>query len=289
MRLQVLTEYFFATILKSVKQSFHIIYLSASNISLLITFLPLISSHLSEMSNPLKTPGPQLEEHHVHQVYQEIASHFSDTRYKPWPIVEKYLTELPTGSLGLDVGCGNGKYLNVNRNVSIIGSDRSSELVKIARDQKNAEVLVSDALTLPFPQKSFDFAISIAVIHHFSTRERRIEAVRTILDLLNHKGTALIYVWALEQKHSRRGWDRGMEQDVMVPWVLNKKKQVNSGEAGESEVAEKSTGPKKDDIKLRYYHLYKSGELEEDVESAGGRVIEHGYEKDNWWAVVGKK
>ena len=33
----------------------------------------------------------QLEEEHVHTVYDLIASHFSATRYKPWPIVDNYL------------------------------------------------------------------------------------------------------------------------------------------------------------------------------------------------------
>lgn len=28
---------------------------------------------------------------HVHQVYEEIAQHFSHTRYKPWPVVEEFL------------------------------------------------------------------------------------------------------------------------------------------------------------------------------------------------------
>ena len=37
-------------------------------------------------------------------------------------------------------------------------------------------------------------------------------------------GKALIYVWALEQKNSRRGWDENSAQDVFVPWVLTQKK-----------------------------------------------------------------
>jgi tRNA (uracil-5-)-methyltransferase TRM9 len=65
-----------------------------------------------------------LESHSVHRVYDVIASHFSETRYKPWPLVEKFLKELPSGSVGLDVGCGNGKYLGINPDVFIIGSDR---------------------------------------------------------------------------------------------------------------------------------------------------------------------
>ncbi|KAI7439648.1 hypothetical protein KC368_g11347 [Hortaea werneckii] len=68
--------------------------------------------------------GEDYEEQHVHEVYEQIASHFSSTRYKPWPIIERFLNTLPPGSVGLDVGCGNGKYLAVNPNIYILGSDR---------------------------------------------------------------------------------------------------------------------------------------------------------------------
>jgi len=43
---------------------------------------------------------------------------------KPWPVVERFLHERPAGSIGIDAGCGNGKYLTVNRNVFIVASDR---------------------------------------------------------------------------------------------------------------------------------------------------------------------
>jgi tRNA (uracil-5-)-methyltransferase TRM9 len=35
-----------------------------------------------------------------------------------------FLRDLEPGSVGLDVGCGNGKYLTVNRDVFIVASDR---------------------------------------------------------------------------------------------------------------------------------------------------------------------
>lgn len=44
--------------------------------------------------------------------------------FQPWPIVERFLTGLAPGAVGLDVGCGNGKNLMVNRDVFIIASDR---------------------------------------------------------------------------------------------------------------------------------------------------------------------
>jgi tRNA (uracil-5-)-methyltransferase TRM9 len=68
-----------------------------------------------------------LESRSVHRVYDVIASHFSETRYKPWPLVENFLKDLPPGSVGLDVGCGNGKYLGINPEIFIIGSDRYSQ------------------------------------------------------------------------------------------------------------------------------------------------------------------
>jgi tRNA (uracil-5-)-methyltransferase TRM9 len=243
--------------------------------------------------------GEAYEEEHVHTVYEEIASHFSSTRYKvcvsptsapppnylltslkPWPIVERFLKDLPDGSVGLDIGCGNGKYLTVNPNIYIIASDRSTNLVQIAAKHQPHTAIVADILDLPHKAQSFDFAISIAVIHHLSTPERRVQAIAVILNTLNPLsqdttagGKALIYVWALEQKGSRRGWDEGDEQDVMVPWVLKGSK------ASQTE----------DKTFQRYYHLYKKGELEEDVRRAGGVVLESGYEKDNWWVIAGRK
>lgn len=49
------------------------------------------------------------------------------------------------------------------------------------------------------------------------------------------------------------------------------------GEAGEANG---------DKVLQRYYHLYCKGELEDDMVTAGGVVVESGYEKDNWWAVA---
>jgi tRNA (uracil-5-)-methyltransferase TRM9 len=219
----------------------------------------------------------EYEEEHVHEVYEQIASHFSSTRYKPWPIVESFLRSLEPGSIGLDVGCGNGKYLTVNPDIFMIGSDRSSNLVKIASQHEPHDVVVADTLALPHQAYRLDFAISIAVVHHLSTQERRREAVKSILACLKEERPALIYVWALEQENSRRGWNEGHQQDVMVPWVMKSGKK-NPNEDGTTEKTFQ-----------RYYHLYRSGELEQDIESVGGEIVDSGYEKDNWWAICQRK
>ncbi|KAL8712847.1 MAG: hypothetical protein Q9220_003055 [cf. Caloplaca sp. 1 TL-2023] len=215
------------------------------------------------------------EDQFVHGVYEQIASHFSSTRYKHWPIVQRFLQEVPSGSVGLDVGCGNGKYLNVNPNIFIVASDRSRNLAQIANQHQPHASIVADNLTLPHPLLTFDFVISIAVVHHLSTHARRVAAVAAVLGTLRpanqmeprEAGRALIYVWALEQKTSRRGWGEGDEQDVMVPWIMK-----NADEGSNTF--------------HRYYHLYRQGEIEDDINEAGGTVLESGYEKDNWWAIA---
>lgn len=223
----------------------------------------------------------QYEQKNVHEVYEQIASHFSSTRYKPWPLIEGFLKGQKDGSVGLDIGCGNGKYLAVNPNIFILGSDRSRNLVDIAARYQPHSVLVSDILDLPHQTHYFDFAISVAVVHHLSTPERRVEAIRSILETLKAGGRALIYVWALEQESSRRGWSEGDDQDVMVPWVMRGSKKATNGKDGAA-----GNHDSEDQVFHRYYHLYSKGELERDIDAAGGEVFASGYEKDNWWAVA---
>ncbi|KAL2117030.1 hypothetical protein VTJ04DRAFT_9198 [Mycothermus thermophilus] len=300
-------------------------------------------------------PAEAYESQHVHAVYEAIAPHFSATRHKPWPAVASFLRAQPPGAVGLDVGCGNGKYLGVNGEVYMVASDRSAALVGLARERlwrkgtggegaegpgvgtgtgtggegnaaaatatatpgaANSDLLIADGLSLPFRPGAADFAICIAVIHHLSTRARRQDAIRQLLGCVkpNGAGKVLLYVWALEQGTSRRGWDEGSEQDLLVPWVLKAQEQKKqpkpkqrrrkgeeqeqeqgqgqggdsgpAAEGAEERHAEKAKAGNADPVFQRYYHLYRKGELEEDVIAAGGVVVESGYERDNWWVVA---
>uniref|UniRef100_A0A8C5FZF1 tRNA (carboxymethyluridine(34)-5-O)-methyltransferase n=1 Tax=Gouania willdenowi TaxID=441366 RepID=A0A8C5FZF1_GOUWI len=145
----------------------------------------------------------RLEQEFVHQVYDAIAYHFSSTRHSPWPRVCHFLSTLTPGSVLVDVGCGNGKYLGVNPEITAVGCDRSSALVQICAD-RGFNAFVSDALSVPLRTASCDACISIAVIHHLSTQERRLAAVRELVRLLKPGGRALIYVWAFEQEHNKQ-------------------------------------------------------------------------------------
>ncbi|KAI1893935.1 hypothetical protein AGOR_G00128770 [Albula goreensis] len=172
------------------------------------------------LEEPLAPALPQddgdasrLETRFVHQVYEEIASHFSSTRHSPWPRVRDFLCSLPPGALLADVGCGNGKYLGLNSDLWAMGCDRSQSLVQICAE-RGFQAFVSDALNVPLRSGVCDACISIAVIHHFSTQERRLAAVNELVRLLKPGGRALIYVWALEQEYNKQRSKYLKEKDL---------------------------------------------------------------------------
>lgn len=117
-----------------------------------------------------------MEKEHVYDVYEKIAPHFSNTRYKPWPKIEEFLNGLEPGSIVADVGCGNGKYLGCNaKNLFTTGTDRSFNLINICKEKSvTYQTFVADSLLLPVRSACIDTVISIAVIHHFSTESLRV-------------------------------------------------------------------------------------------------------------------
>ncbi|KVH98582.1 tRNA (carboxymethyluridine(34)-5-O)-methyltransferase [Cynara cardunculus var. scolymus] len=142
---------------------------------------------------------PEIEKKYVHRVYDAIAPHFSATRFAKWPKVSAFLNNLPSGSVILDAGCGNGKYLGLNPDCVFIGCDISAPLIQICNDRGH-EVLVADAVNLPYRTGYGDAAISIAVLHHLSTEHRRKKAIDELVRIVKKGGHILITVWAVEQE-----------------------------------------------------------------------------------------
>jgi hypothetical protein len=176
---------------------------------------------------------PDLERLHVHALYDVIAEHFSDTRHSRWPRVEAYVRALPRGALLVDAGCGNGKYLGaraLGRELWALGADRSAPLAAIC-GARGHEALVADALALPLRAGLADCVACIAVLHHVSTRARRVRLVRELLRAAAREGGhVLVYAWAQEQgAGSRRAF---ASQDVLVPWCLQRRYADDGASAG---------------------------------------------------------
>uniref|UniRef100_A0A674K2X1 Probable tRNA methyltransferase 9B n=1 Tax=Terrapene triunguis TaxID=2587831 RepID=A0A674K2X1_9SAUR len=109
----------------------------------------------------MEKEASQLEKDHVHSVYEKIAPHFHDARYKAWPKVQQFLSDQDPGSLIADIGCGNGKYLHINSQTYKLGCDYCFPLVESARNDGH-EVMVCHSLCLPYRNECFDAVLSIA-------------------------------------------------------------------------------------------------------------------------------
>lgn len=147
------------------------------------------------------------EDMYVHSVYRDIASHFARTRTVPWPIVRAFLSGLSAGAVVLDAGCGNGKYLGLGSTLDT-GLDRCASLCELA--SARAPCVIGDIMALPFKNNVFDAVLSIAVLHHLSTAERRLDALHELYRVATPGARVLVCVWAFEQSLEA--------QDSFVPW-----------------------------------------------------------------------
>ena len=63
--------------------------------------------------------------------------------------------------------------------------------------------MLCDNLSLPFRDESLDAVLSVAVIHHIATAERRVRALRELARVIRVGGRVMISVWAMEQRHRK--------------------------------------------------------------------------------------
>uniref|UniRef100_A0A0N4ZKF0 S-adenosyl-L-methionine-dependent tRNA methyltransferase ABH8 n=1 Tax=Parastrongyloides trichosuri TaxID=131310 RepID=A0A0N4ZKF0_PARTI len=237
-----------------------------------------------EMAIPKENKnGKILESSYVQEVYENIAEHFDETRHSQWKAVSKFLDSIPPYSVLFDLGCGNGKYLIRKDKLIKIGSDLCFNLCQIAYN-KGCNVLQADILNLPFKPESADAVISIAVIHHLSTKSRRLEALKQIRKILKVGGRGCITVWAMNQKESQYEIMRSNKEDE-EPLVDNNMLRVHSGKQFIQQDMLVPWQKDKEGEKqfLRYYHMFVDGELEEIINSVDGlKVHECILEQGNW-------
>jgi SAM-dependent methyltransferase len=112
-------------------------------------------------------------------------------RIFPW-------NELPRKSVGIDVGCGSGRWsMMVAPRVGHLHLlDASSDALAVARDNLAGAANVSFHLAsvgnIPVPDNSLDFAFSLGVLHHVPRTE---EAIRAIAAKLKTGAPFLIYLY----------------------------------------------------------------------------------------------
>lgn len=163
----------------------------------------------------------EIEKEYVLDVYNQIAKSFDNTRGKNfWNVVNNFIQNIPDQKLNiLDLGCGNGKYIPLFKtNNKVIALDNSIELLKIVNQKyPNIKIINSDVTNTGLESNIFDHIISIAVIHHLNTIERRVQMIKEIYRIIKIGGTGLITAWAISAI-TNKFIKLNEYNDYLIPW-----------------------------------------------------------------------
>jgi SAM-dependent methyltransferase len=188
------------------------------------------------------------------EVFDQIAESWYRVRH--WPLLREELDALAarwqSGKL-LNIGCAHGPdFLPFRQG---FGLDSSPAMLKQAMRYSTkfkfyVNLVAGDALSLPFPDNRFDWAISVAAYHHIRGREERQKAFEELRRVLKPNGEVFITVWNRGQP---RFWFKSKEQQV--PWRLRQ------------------------ETVYRYYYLFSYGELRKLLIKADWEIITMSPEK----------
>lgn len=194
-----------------------------------------------------------VEEIYVSSVYTQISKHFDNTRHYKWNWITNFIEKTEENSIILDMGCGNGRNMNYNRN--IIGIDNCKEFVDICKS-KGYNVIQCDITVTPYMSNSFNYIINIAVFHHLSTEQRRLDCLKEIYRILKPNGEVLLSVWSKNQpKKTKKKFQK--YGDNYVPWV------------------------KENQIFERYYYIFQIEEIKNLFKICNFKIKDHFWDCGN--------
>lgn len=185
------------------------------------------------------------------EVFDQIAESWYRVRH--WPLLGEELDALAArwqnGKL-LNIGCAHGAdFLSFSQGFELWGVDFSRSMLRqamrySAKVKLYVNLVAADALFLPFPDNTFDWAISIATYHHIKGGEEREKAFADLRRVLKPGGEAFVSVW---NKRQPRFWLKSKEQQI--PWRLKEK------------------------TVYRYYHLFSYSELRKLLARTGWEIV----------------
>ena len=150
----------------------------------------------------------------------------------------------------LNLGCGHGAdFLPFKEGFEMVGVDYSAGMLKLAgkfskKHGFSARLVQADMRSLPFASDSFDFAVSVASLHHLKGHEEQVKALSELKRVLKPGSEVFVTVW---NRCQPRFWAKPKE--VLVPFKTG------------GEIVE------------RYYYLFTFGEVERLARQAGFEVL----------------
>jgi len=204
----------------------------------------------------------------IETFYDTIADEFDKTRVRLWPCVISFLDEFQSNAEILDIGCGNGKYMNYRDDINIKGIDISTNLIEICK-KKGFDVIKAPMTDIPFTDNKFDGIICIASYHHLNNDDDRKKTLNEIYRILKPGGIAFIEVWGVIQTSPiNKNAENFTKNANLVKWTS-----VKTGQ-----------------IFYRYYNIYSEGELDNEIKKLKPEfnIINSGYEKGNYYIKIMK-
>lgn len=199
----------------------------------------------------------------VYIAYEELAKHY---RRRAWTLVLKAFKK--DCSFFADVGSGPGQnsiyVASLNPKVRGVLIDLSQSMIAkfvsiCPEDLKHRLYpVVGDMVYLPLRDSCLDSIIVIASLHHITSKENRLQALKEFHRVLKEDGLMLVTVWSRWQYELVKEAFKEVKQ-----YLLRRKKSFWDVKRCSGSVC-------------REYHLYTLGELVRDVKSAGFKILDRG-------------
>ena len=231
------------------------------------------------------------------KTYELIGSEFSDTRNRIWPEMELLVKQyIKIGDKILDIGCGNGRLVEVLGGVEYLGIDGSESLLrelKVKCQISNVKCQKLDMLELDkLEQKDFDVVFMFASFNHIPSEELRLKVLGDIKNLLKPGGLLIMTNWNMWQWGQKKTF---WQYKIAMPLkkLINKNnwkletlpigRQVENWKLKFKDVMTVwQSGDKKKKGEL-YYRVFTQGELKRLFKKSGFKILE------NYYSVDGKK
>lgn len=221
----------------------------------------------------------------VKQNYEEITEEFNQSRGRfhepPWSGLVKISKNIKTGDKILDVGCGNGRLLEIikDKKIKYVGVDNGERILKIAQAKYGLpDVLFrpGDILNLgEIPELNFDYVFSIAVLHHIPGQDLQVKALRQLKNKVGQNGKIILTVWNLWNNSSKKDFKKLIIKFSILK--LLKKNKMDWGDVIFSGFNARSK---------RYYHAFTKRELKKIIKKSGLKVEKLYKDKYNYYAVL---
>jgi ubiquinone/menaquinone biosynthesis C-methylase UbiE len=190
------------------------------------------------------------------KVWDAIAVQWNNFRQKPFSDVDKILSSLSAiwkkGKI-VDIGCGNARNLLIfaNKGFKAYGMDFSGEMLKHAKafakkNVFNLKLMKARAEKLPYKNNFFDYALSIAVLHHLD-KVGQVRSLNEMKRVLKKNGKAVITVWNKWQLRFLFS-----KKELTVPWHIQGK------------------------VYQRYYYMFNYFELKSLLKKLGFKILYSG-------------